>query len=177
MARSRICTVCNLRPTTDESPEGQMCQPCLTEADWENTHSDFDHAGYESWTLRNTNFKTRKDLLAGKADIAEETKSCWVCHPELNEAQREYTPRAGSSRVGVVLTVPLRASAAEKAKLAAELLEAGDAKIRKNNGVTTMKSKTLDMELSWDQRGRYIGGTFGSRKVRNVSDALRLIKA
>ena len=169
------CNVCQTRPATPESPEGQLCQPCLTEAGWENTHSDWDHEGYRSWTLKNTNFKTRKELQAAIEEVAVETTACWICHPELNEAKAEYTPRGGTSRAGMVIHVPLRATGADKARLAVGLLDLTDGNIRTNYGVTTLKSKALDLELSWDARGRYVGGRIASRKVRNVSDAMRVL--
>ena len=173
MAQSKRCDVCSVRPADSTTPEGKLCLPCYEEAGWENSHSDNDHEGYRSWTLRNTNYTTRKALLAGIEEVAAETTGCWVCHPELNEAQREYTQRTGSSRVGMVLNVPLRATAQDKAKIASTKLGLVDARMRTNHGVTTLKSKADDVELSWDARGRYVSGTVAGRKVRNVSDAMR----
>lgn len=52
------------------------CTPCLTEAEWENEHSDYAHADGEGY----------------QADV-DRMAECWECHPELNEAQKPYAPR------------------------------------------------------------------------------------
>lgn len=77
MAR-KLCTICNTRtqytgPGDDPAPRlSESCNPCYTEGGWENTHSDENHEG-------------------GQGD----TDGCWICHPELNLAQKVTTRRTG----------------------------------------------------------------------------------
>lgn len=85
MAR-KLCTICNSRPVGHGTNGDQghaismgYCTPCLTEAEWENTHSDYSHEDPE--------------CVAKGYDEQSELDKCWECHPELNEARREYTPR------------------------------------------------------------------------------------
>jgi hypothetical protein len=85
--RSRkLCELCQLRPVGygtngDQQHATHMgyCTPCLTEAEWENVHSDYGHEDPE--------------CVAKGYDTEQELAECWTCHPELNEAQREYEPR------------------------------------------------------------------------------------
>jgi hypothetical protein len=67
----KMCTDCNTRPASKESPEGQLCIPCLRYAETENEHSDYGHD---------------EDGTAAHPD-------CPVCHPELDP--RNDTPRTG----------------------------------------------------------------------------------
>lgn len=74
MAR-KLCTVCNTRAVgtgggddADSARSLGECNPCYTEGGWENSHSDEDHD-------------------------SEPNPHCWICHPELNLAQKDHTPR------------------------------------------------------------------------------------
>jgi hypothetical protein len=89
MAR-KLCTVCNIRPSHRDTSNGQNCIECDTEGGWENTHSDSGH------DLINRATATR----ALTTEESEEIAGCWICYPELNEAQNP-TPR----RVGHTNTV------------------------------------------------------------------------
>jgi hypothetical protein len=92
MART-LCTVCQVRTACtgkgDSAFDGghsDMCNPCFTEGGWENTHSDYAH----------------DEILAVPAaerteEQANEIKGCWICYPELNEAQKEYKPRKAAA--------------------------------------------------------------------------------
>jgi hypothetical protein len=168
------------RPASSDSPEGRICQICLTEAEWENIHSDNGHEGIESLTKAETNFKTVKAFNAFVAETKAETEQCWVCHPELNEAKKAYTPRTGTSREGIRLTVPPKADPKTKALTVAEKIEGqyfekGSVKVRTVKGVTTLTAG--DVKLVWDVRGRFVsaGSLVNGKKVRNVSEALRVL--
>lgn len=166
---TKTCRSCQIRPIAGGTVRGEgdtdrataksveLCLPCLAEAGWENTHSDYGHED-------------------GKDADGEPTDTCWMCHPELNEASADYSARVGTSRVGMVITVPIRGTAKEKAQAAAEGLGAQDSKIAttKKTGITTLKSAGSEIELRWDANGRYVGGTVRGRKVRNVSEAIRV---
>jgi hypothetical protein len=118
---------------------------------------------------------------------------CWYCHPELNEAEKPYTPRSGTSRAGMVINVPIREAAIVKAAVVATRLtgvqiEGGTVRkiqasvkaVGAKLSVDKAGAATLtfgDLELSWDFRGKFVGGTFSGRKVRNVSEALRVAVA
>lgn len=88
MAR-KLCTLCNTRPVGygtngDQQHATTMgyCTPCLTEAEWENTHSDYGH-----------DVDGPEVEPSGEDEVNKRVKGCWECYPELNEAQRTYTPR------------------------------------------------------------------------------------
>jgi hypothetical protein len=165
-----LCEICNTRPLPslkvrdDEGMSRDMkyCVPCYTEAGWENSHAD----GHDAENV---------------------DPECWICSPELNEARREYKPREGTSREGMVVHVTIRATGIEKAAEVikqipnAESYEAKVTKPTKRNGhVTklTFASTVQTFILTWDDRGRFIAGTVtengASRKIRNVAEALRL---
>lgn len=77
-----------------------LCGPCYEEAGWENAHSDHGHTAItatpegeypEAWGVPAAH-KLAGDL-AYVAEIREDMKACWICHPELNAAQKAHTPR------------------------------------------------------------------------------------
>jgi hypothetical protein len=162
---AKTCEMCKARrvytgkgPGVDEAPRlSDMCNFCYTEAGWENTHSDYAHDD------------------AGTS--ADEKANCWICFPNLNLASRPATERTGTSRAGMTINVPIRAAGSEKAKVTASKLPAGHGhQIRTTKGVTSLRSKSLDLVLSWDERGRFFGGSVGGKRVRNVAEALRLAR-
>lgn len=108
MAR-KLCTLCNSRPVGygtngDQAHAISMgyCTPCLTEAEWENVHNDEDHDGMlatpegqvpQGWFWSAQDKLSMEEKLAQVAETRKYAAACWECHPELNEAQRPYTPR------------------------------------------------------------------------------------
>lgn len=108
-------------------------------------------------------------------------KNCWICHPELNEAQRQYTARTGTSRVGMRMNVRRSQPAQEKAAKVVMAIEGtghGSAKVSTRKGVTTLRGKVGEIEITCVWEGRsFVTGTFNGRKIRNVSDALQAIAA
>lgn len=90
MAR-KICSLCNTRSVGTGKGDGTedvtfarsmgYCIPCTVEADWENVHSDNGHDD--------------ADCVANGYDTQDSVDDCWICHPELNEATKEHTPRTG----------------------------------------------------------------------------------
>jgi hypothetical protein len=179
MATSKRCEICETRPASKESPEGRLCTPCLTKAEMENTHSDHGHGDIDTYTLANTNFTKKSQLEAYKAETKIEMETCWVCHPELDQSEESYVQRDGTSRAG--MTIYAKGSAKEKAALialAAEGTGNGSVKYRTVKGVTTLKGTANGVEIRMTWEGdRFVSGTFGPRKVRNVSEALRRISA
>lgn len=136
-----------------------LCRPCATEAGWENMHADGEH----------------------------DTESCWECHPELNRAgfDPNAAARAGTSRAGMRMTVPVRASGLDKANAVADRIRERFAvqisKPTKRNGQVTRlvldNAGDFSLDLRWDAAGRFLYGpsTANGKKVRNVSGALRAI--
>lgn len=61
---AKICNICNTRLVV----ENGLCTPCSEEGMWENEHNDQGH-----------------DDAAGDGF----DDNCWICHPELNEAQAQ----------------------------------------------------------------------------------------
>lgn len=139
----------------------ELCRPCATEAGWENMHSDDGH----------------EDGDSEDADVA----GCWVCYPELNLAAKPRSERAGSTRQGMRLTVPIRANGKAKAEaVKAQLPEGYTATIRTEKGRTTLRVKgAVTIVLNWDAyRGAFVSGTAQAtngtaKRVRNASEALR----
>jgi hypothetical protein len=164
---TKRCSICNVRPvgavpSVGDGPHARSmgyCTPCLTLAEHENAHSD---EGHEA------NSYSRRD-------------DCWICFPELDATT--LMPRAGSSRAGVVHSVPLRATGREKAKLVTEHLpESFATKVRTVKGVVTAKGASAlgtGLQLRWDVEGRFLEGSVridgAERRVRNVSEAYRLL--
>jgi ribosomal protein S14 len=161
-AAKKRCVSCGTRPRTSESPEGQLCEPCLREAEYENEHSDYGH---------DINGPESDDATANNVRV----NGCWICHPELNRASVAYVERAGTSRKGIVMTVSLRATGREKAEQVAAKL--GGGKVSTSKGRTVLRHG--DLVLVWDTNGRFTseGSKFGKRTVRNASEALRLVGA
>lgn len=91
-----MCNVCGKRrgktgsKGTETSPHRDMCNYCYEEGGWENAHSDYDHEGLNAGTIEYgmTTHKTRAEFEAWLADEKEGAKGCWICHPELNLAQK-----------------------------------------------------------------------------------------
>jgi hypothetical protein len=87
MAR-KLCSICGTRVVgtgkgwdTAQARTLGYCTPCMTEAEWENVHSDSGHAD--------------ENCVANGWDTQDSVDACWVCHPELNEAAKDHTPRTG----------------------------------------------------------------------------------
>jgi hypothetical protein len=171
---SKTCRVCQSRKVAQGIVRGQgdtdagtaraveLCIPCFAEAGWENEHSDDGH-GTEHEGSNSTDY-------------------CWICHPELNEAAATYVARVGTSRAGMVITVPLKASGQEKAAAVKAQIPTGYAVgIKTVKGVTTLKAAKGvgdGLVLQWDAQGRFVYGpsTANGKKVRNVAAALRILK-
>jgi hypothetical protein len=157
------CTICQTRPRSAQVKREygyDYCLPCLTLAEWENTHSDSGH---------------------GDGPNDEKPNDCWVCFPELDETRADYTGKTGTSRVGMVLRVPLKASGAEKAEAVRAQLPAATRRqvkisAEKQGTVLTLeRKKASSMQLCWDNAGRFVRGTVDDHRIRNVSEALRVL--
>jgi hypothetical protein len=182
MATSKRCEICETRPVSPQIKRYtsfNYCEPCDTKAGMENAHSDHGHGDIDTYTLANTNFTKKSELEAYKAETKAEMETCWVCHPELDQSDESYVQRDGTSRAG--MTIYAKGSAKEKAALialAAEGTGNGSVKYRTVKGVTTLKGTANGVEIRMTWEGdRFVSGTFGPRKVRNVSEALRRISA
>lgn len=149
----------------------------------ENGHSDQGHEAIAATPVGEFpaawGTPAKKDLakdLAYIAEIRKAMETCPVCHPEIVA----NTAHSGSSRAGMVINVPLRADGRTKATVVAEKLDALkiEAKVRRFKGDEILTAKIGDSELKlvWDAQGRYVYAfsAFNGRKVRNVSEALRL---
>lgn len=195
MARSKICEICNLRPATEEmNAQVVYCYPCSTMADMENHHSDYSHDTLlqtpdAKLTLKGWNFKAKADLLAWAQEERKVMETCWICNPELDLTKLPYVARKGTSREGMVIHVPLRATGREKAETVKELLAAAqgatvaaeDVRITTRKGITTLKVN--DYTLTWGDAhgssrgtgGSYVNGDGRTVKIRNVSEFLKLV--
>ena len=153
-----------------------QCRACHVEAEWENTHSDYGHEGIANGGGDADEFGGQEEFDRVKAEM----KQCWICVPDLNEAAKDYVPRAGTSRAGMRLTVSIRAAAKTKAQqVQAQLPEGFKATVRTEKGVTTLRAKgPVTIILRWNENGAFTSGTVQAtdgttRKVRNASEALR----
>jgi hypothetical protein len=162
------------RPASKDSPEGQLCTPCLTKAEWENTHSDYGHDAEASETTDSHDDAQNKRL-----------NGCWVCFPELDESAADYTPRTGTARSGMVLNTKNGQTGEEKAATVAEALKHLNLATHVEKGRVILAGDdggNFTFELVWDRRGRYQYGPSiftvagKTRKVRNVAEMLRLAK-
>lgn len=178
-AEPKKCNVCGKRRPASKgnrngTPANGICTPCYEEGGWENTHNDAGHGDL--------------DLNALTDEQAEEVHGCWICYPELNEAQRE--PRAGRSRAGMVII----AKGTEIHK-SATFREAAE----KLGWTVTVQEQTYDdgdalntryyanahkgqdaIQLAWDGRAYDYPGSSArlagkDRKVRNLKEALRFL--
>jgi hypothetical protein len=156
---SAKCTDCGRKIAT--SIRGtELCEGCLEYAGWENTHSDWNHANDPQ---------------------ADSTEGCPVCHPELDPRKPRHAV-AGTSRLGMKMVVPVRASALDKAAAVKAQLNGfrGRAEADGANGVTMKlwkgpKDTKIAVEAHWDFAGRWTGGNVNGKKARNASELLRLV--
>jgi len=208
MAR-KLCNTCNTRPVDKAAGISDACVPCYEEGGWENCHGDRDHDGLQViLAALETAGAVELRKLAPKAGVKNagqhksaelreiireairtEIAGCWICFPELNEAQKVSKTRAPStgekkSRVGQVINVPLRAPGELKAAVVERAAVNLPVQVSSNkDGSVTLDitTPTFVMILAWDALGRYdyersvasINGK--AKKVRNVAEALRLI--
>lgn len=185
------CSICGIRPvggkgTGDREHAKTMgyCTPCLTEAEMDNAHSDYAHEERANAEEGTASYPTDAERA--------EMDTCWVCHPELNEANAEYVAPKGVARKGQKLHVSLRASGETKAnETIAQLPEGANATVSVAKSGTTVLTVVVSsgdvtkvLTLVWDAAGRYsypqsTVSTKGGKasKVRNVSEALRIANA
>ena len=161
-----------------------LCIPCYDFGGWENTHSDNAHESIKNGGADAAEFSGGQESIDS---ITAEMKHCWVCHPELDESAETYVPRAGTSRKGIVLNVKNGQTGAEKAREVREILKnrkgiaTSVSTARRGEVNLTISSATFKIELAWNNKGQYLYPSTSyvangrSRKVRNVSEALRLI--
>ena len=204
----KICNICNTRPVSKGGLQ-DACDPCWDEGGWENTHNDNHHDELsEVAEAAKTAGAVELRKLAPKARIKngakhksaelralilaaveEEQTGCWICHPELNEAQKMKKTRKASdgerpSRKGQTITVPLRALGEAKAAVVVNAAPEAPIKVeREKYGTVRLDLTTPNfvLILAWDEQGRYnydgsmasVGGK--AKKVRNVKEALRLL--
>lgn len=168
--RGGKCTAPNCTRKQDASVIGpELCTQHLTEADWENVHNDDDHENGGS-----------DEATAWKA------QNCWICHPELNKSGMKIT--TGTSRLGMTMSVPVRAAGEVKAATTLARLEAKGIKamvaIPKKSG-TVVLTATLplggSMTLTWALTGAYsyeessLKTARSETKLRNVKAALKAL--
>jgi hypothetical protein len=176
------CPECRIRPIgggpmdgtwndRQDAREHDMCVVCLAEAYWTNVHSDYAH---EILTAEGA---TTDEM---KYDLAE----CWICNPQLDKSSETYVARNGTSRVGMRMTVPVRAAGADKAAAVKSQLPAGSrVKIEGDTTGTKLtatkgaKDAKITVTATWDVRGRWTGGNVNGKKARNASELLRLAEA
>lgn len=185
--KAKRCEICNTRPVDPQVKResgADHCRPCDTLAGHENMHSDYDHEGINSGKVvfGQTTHKTKSSfnewLKSTKRGMAE----CWVCHPELDETQEEYAQRNGTSRLGIVLSVPIRGTGKDKAAAVTERFRKPYVcATRTSKGTVIFKATAAKggCEIRWDLVGRYLGAEVTlegkTRKARNVSEVLRLL--
>jgi hypothetical protein len=142
-----------------------LCVPCLVDGEWENEHNDNGHT------------------------TAAPVEGCWACHPELNpDRDGAPEPRKGSSRAGVVHCVRRRDTGREKAQTVAahvvkKISACATPKVRsyaKGTVSCRIVSELGTVRLDWDADGHFLPTSKierdgASRKVRNVSEAYRLL--
>lgn len=168
--RKGSCNVCEKRSAV-RGTNGQ-CQPCFDEGGWENTHSDFGHAEF--------------DLAKLTEEQAAEVHGCWICYPELNLAQRDAATRGSKSGMEIKAKgdkVQVFKAAAEAAgftvTVQVETYEGGNTRTYATAVFGGIKGEHI--VLAWEgSRFDYPNSQASKdgkvRKVRNLSEALRLLE-
>lgn len=196
-----------VRQDAGMSSDMDFCIPCFDEAGWENSHSDHAHeeiakdlaeieAGAKIARLKEIakSYSIKLDrtqrtiptitaaILGSLSEFVQESKECWICRPELNKAKAEYAAReAGTSRKGQVIHA--KGSVGDKVAVVTTAIEAkgltATVKTSKGHTVLTAEFAGSVLRIEWDAKGRYQYGpsVFGKNKIRNVSEALRVIAA
>lgn len=102
---AKLCNVCNTRRPktgskgTETSPHNDMCNYCFEEGGWENTHSDANHDAIAAEVADKGGDPAS---YLSKNDLAELDfmATCWICHPELNLAQKPAGKSTGPKAQG-----------------------------------------------------------------------------
>jgi len=207
----KICNICNIRPVDPSAGIEGACHPCYDEGGWENAHTDGDHDGLQAIleTLDETGAVALRKLAGNphikvknaskfksvelrqkiREAIEAEKDGCWICHPELNEAQKTKKTRKATdgerpSRKGQKINVPLRAPGEVKAAVVIKAAGEDKATLRILGGMVAVLDVNLGhatLHLAWDADGRYdyaeafVNADGKKKAVRNVAEALRII--
>lgn len=169
----KICNVCKTRRAGNDAGLSDMCQPCADEGGWENAHGDNDHAGI-----------TAKLAAGEELDDVEKTEAsiwmpkCWICHPELNKAQR--APRTRESKAGMTVL----AKGDKIGFVVDELRKLGAivATETSKQGYTGLVARvdtavgSYQIECGWWGRSfHYPAASINGKKFRNVSELFRML--
>lgn len=91
---AKLCNVCNIRRVytgskgTEVAAHGsEMCNYCFEEGGMENQHSDHNHDAILA-EVEDNGGSTADLSKYDKAEYESFMPRCWICHPELNLAQR-----------------------------------------------------------------------------------------
>ncbi len=122
--------------------------------------------------------------------IETEQAGCWVCHPGLDQRTTPKARKASEgerpSRKGQIINVPLRAPGEVKAQVVIKAAGEERATLKVlGGGVCVLDVNVGDgitLHLAWDVEGRYdyaeayvkVGAK--QKAVRNVAEALRIIR-
>lgn len=180
MSQAARCEICKIRPVMSAKQAREFgvshpyCAPCLTQAEWENVHSDYGHDA-DSETVHQAGDEERNVRVAG----------CWVCFPELDETTKPYRERSGSSRLGIVMHVSARVTGKDKAAQTAAQLPERAASIRTSKGFVTLKVASevgTGAKIVWEHAtGQLVSAetTIDGKtlKARNVAEVLRRLGA
>jgi hypothetical protein len=169
------CAVCEIRPASPLTAEGQTCELCYEEAGWENAHSDHGHDDIDTYSLENTHFTEQAEVDAYIAETKQEMESCWICQPSLNKASGAKV-RVGTPRLGMTFNVTIKADGATKATEVKALLKArglSGAKITETDGGVMLELSKAGIVCVWSDSGKRIVTQVDGKNVRNVSEILQ----
>ncbi len=96
---AKMCNICNKRRVytgtglnVEPAPVAwDGCNLCYTEGGYENQHSDSNHDGI---------IKNGPQNDYEKSELADFMPGCWICHPELNLAQKPQRAGTGPKTQG-----------------------------------------------------------------------------
>jgi hypothetical protein len=174
-ATKKRCAVCEIRPASPLTAEGQTCELCYEEAGWENAHSDHGHDDIDTYSLENTHFTEQAEVDAYIAETKQEMESCWICQPSLNKASGAKV-RVGTPRLGMTFNVTIKADGATKATEVKALLKArglSGAKITETDGGVMLELSKAGIVCVWSDSGKRIVTQVNGKNVRNVSEILQ----
>ena len=161
---------CTQQPCTRKVTENDMCAPHNEEGLWENTHADENHEA--------------NVMAMGPSASSKLTEGCWICHPELNEADMEpgkIMNFPSKSKAGMVILA--KGTYHHKSQLVKDEIEKAGGEVTKlqttKNGITVLQAMTaggIFITAAWTGDAfDYASAAWGDKKYRNVKELVRLL--
>lgn len=108
---NKMCNVCGKRraytgtgPGVETAGSHGMCNFCYTEGGHENTHNDSNHHAIAQEVAAAEAAGVELAEVLSKSGLEELAfmKDCWICHPELNLAQKPVKAKKTGAKAAYV---------------------------------------------------------------------------